>query len=140
MAVTAKTFSYAAGVDRAGRVSAEGGPAAEIPADWKPEHLVLAGLVRCSLTSLRYHAQRSGIDVAGASGEASARVTKRDHDERYAFVEVVCSFEVDLEPAPAPDDLRELLAKAERDCFVGASLTSPPRYRWTVNGGEVSAR
>jgi hypothetical protein len=26
----------------------------------------------------------------------------------------------------------ELLAKAERDCFIGASLTVKPTYAWTV--------
>jgi hypothetical protein len=33
--------------------------------------------------------------------------------------------------------VRELLARAERDCFVGASLTVKPRYSWTVNGEEL---
>ena len=32
----------------------------------------------------------------------------------------------------------ELLAKAERDCFVGASLTTAPTYHWTVNGEEIA--
>jgi hypothetical protein len=43
----------------------------------------------------------------------------------------------DVTISPAPPDLRELLAKAERDCFVGASLTVAPLYAWTVNGEEV---
>ena len=38
---------------------------------------------------------------------------------------------------PAPDDVRELLARAERDCFVGASLAIEPDYRWTVDGEEI---
>ena len=33
---------------------------------------------------------------------------------------------------PGEDELAELLAKAERDCFIGASLTSKPRYSWSV--------
>jgi len=33
-----------------------------------------------------------------------------------------------------PSSIRELVAKAERDCFVGASLTVKPEYRWLVNG------
>ena len=134
VAVTAKTFDYRAAVDRAGRLSAESDRAEEVPAGWKPEHLLLAGLVRCSLTSLRYHARRTGIDDLVASGSASGRVTKRESDERYAFVEIDCALEVELDPAPPRAELVELLAKAERDCFVGASLTAPPRYRWTVNG------
>jgi hypothetical protein len=34
-------------------------------------------------------------------------------------------------------DVRDLIAKGERDCFVGASLTAKPTYRWTVNGEEI---
>ena len=140
MAATAKTFDYAAAVDRAGRVSVDDGSFAEVPAGWKPEHLVLAGLIRCTLASLRYHAREAGIDDLVASAAASGHVTRRDEDGRYAFVEIECSFEVELEPTLVPDDVAELLAIAERDCFVGASLTSSPRYRWTVNGEDVSVR
>ena len=42
-------------------------------------------------------------------------------------------FEEFLE-ARDPAELAALLAKAERDCFVGASLKPSPRYRWRVNG------
>jgi hypothetical protein len=85
--------------------------------------------VHCSLASLRYHARRAGSEVV-ASGEADGTVTRRDEDGRYAFVEIECRLDVEL--APPPDDLPGLLAKAERDCFVGASLTAKPRYVWNV--------
>ena len=102
---------------------------------WTPEELVLVGLGRCTLASLRYHALRAGLDVVG---NASARgvVTKRDRDGRYAFTEL--DVEVDVELDPAPGDLTELLAKAERDCFISASLTPKTRYRWRVNGEDVA--
>jgi len=45
--------------------------------------------------------------------------------------------DVELEPAPPEDELRQLLAQAERDCFVGASLTVKPTYRWSVNGSAL---
>ena len=138
MAVTARTFEYAAALDRAGRVSADAGEAADVPADWKPEHLLLAGLVRCTLTSLRHHAGRAAIDDLVAGASAWGRVAKRDTDGRYAFVEIDCRFEVELEQTPPVDELAELLAKAERDCFVGASLTSQLRYEWTVNGEPIT--
>jgi organic hydroperoxide reductase OsmC/OhrA len=124
----AKSFDFAASVDRDGRVQALGG-AMLPPEGWAPEHLVLAGLVRCSLTSLRHHARRAGIDVV-ASGSASGTVTRREEDGRYAFVDVECSLDVALSSPPV--DLDALLAKAERDCFVGASLTAAPRYTWNV--------
>ena len=101
---------------------------------WSPEELVLVGLGRCTLSSLRYHARRVGIDLVG-SASARGVVTKRERDGRYAFTEL--DVDVDVELDPRPDDLPELLQKAERDCFISASLTPTTRYRWRVNGEEV---
>lgn len=136
MAARAKTFSYAVSLDREWTArSEEGGSPLVQEEAWSPEHLVLAGLARCTLTSLRYHASRSGIEVGG-SADARGEVTQRDTDGRYAFVRVKVALDVTLEPRPA--DVRELISRAERDCFVGASLTAKPRYRWIVNGEELA--
>jgi uncharacterized OsmC-like protein len=131
----ARTFTYAVSVDRdwSARSDEGGAPIASEEA-WTPEHLVLAGLARCTLTSLRHHAQRAGLELT-SSAEATGTVTKRSSDDRYAFVEIAVELDVRLEPPP--ENVRELLARAERDCFVGASLTVEPDYRWLVNGEEV---
>jgi organic hydroperoxide reductase OsmC/OhrA len=133
VATTAKEFRYAIAQDRAGRVTADGKAELELDPDWAPEHLVLAGLVRCTLASLRFHADRAGVGFV-ARAATSARVSRREQDDRYAFVEIAVEFDLELEPEPAPHDLAELVGKAERDCFVGASLTVAPDYRWRVNG------
>jgi hypothetical protein len=65
-------------------------------------------------------------------------VTKRDSDGRYAFVELRCELEIEIDPPPVADELLALLAKAERDCFISASLQMPTDYHWRVNGGEVA--
>jgi uncharacterized OsmC-like protein len=96
---------------------------------------VLAGLARCILTSLDYHARRGEIEVKGST-EARGEVAQRDTDGRHAFVHIRVDVDVTLDPKQPSS--RELVAKAERDCFVGASLTAKPRYRWTVNGEEVA--
>jgi len=57
-------------------------------------------------------------------------VTKRKGDGRYAFVEIGCA--IDAELSPRTNEVDDLLLKAERDCFVGASLTVEPRYDWRV--------
>jgi organic hydroperoxide reductase OsmC/OhrA len=133
VAKTAKEFAYEIAQDRAGRVTAGGRAPLDLEEAWTPEHLVLAGLVRCTLQSLRFHADRAEIDFL-AEASAFGRVTRRDSDGRYAFVELEVSVDLELEPEPEPADLGDLLAKAERDCFVGASLTPKPLYRWRVNG------
>jgi organic hydroperoxide reductase OsmC/OhrA len=131
-----KRFEYAVAIDTAGALRAGGGPALELGDEWSPDHLLLAGLVTCVLASLRYHARRGDIEAEG-SGTARGVVTKREEDGRYAFVEIEAELDVALAPQPNGDELSDLLAKAERDCFVGASLTVPPRYRWIVSGRPV---
>jgi organic hydroperoxide reductase OsmC/OhrA len=126
----ARRFEYSVTVESDGPLQASD--------DWTPEHLVLAGLGRCTLKSLRHHAEERGIAARGTAS-SDGLVTKRESDGRYALVEIQTGLDVVLEPAPVGDDLLELLDLAERDCFVGASLVVQPRYEWRVNG-EVVAR
>ena len=136
MALKAREFRYAIGLDRAGRVTAEGRSPLELDPAWTPEHLLLAALVRCTLQSLRFHAGLKSVDFV-ASASAAGMVTKRPGDERYAFAEIDVELDLELEPEPPGEELLALIEKGERDCFVGASLTLPPRYHWRVNGTDV---
>ena len=132
----ARVFDYGITLERDGAArSDEGGSPLPREKEWSPEHLLLAALARCLLTSLAYHAKRGEITVAGGAA-ARGRVTRRESDGRYAFVEIDADVDVTLDPKPA--DVRELLARAERDCFVSASLNVTPSYAWTVNGEEVA--
>jgi uncharacterized OsmC-like protein len=134
---TPRVYEFDVSVDRdRTATSGLGGPGIERTDVWSAEHLVLAGLVRCTLDSLAHAARRAGLEAV-AEGRAHGRVTKREQDGLYAFVEIEASYEVELSPAAAPEVLAELLARAERGCFVGNSLTARPRYRWTVNGVAV---
>ena len=74
------------------------------------------------------------------SGSASADgvVTRREDDGRYAFVEISCRVDAELDPAPRGSELEELIARAERGCFIAASLSAKPQYIWFVNGSEVA--
>ena len=105
--------------------------------EWWAEHLLLAALVRCTLASLDFHARRAELET-NVSGRAHGVVTKRPEDGLYAFVEIEARFELDLSPRPAPAAISELVANVERGCFVGNSLATTPRYRWTVNGEAVT--
>ena len=133
-----KIIEFDVSVDRAGDAhSALGGDPVPRRVEWWAEHLVLAGLVRCTLASLDHSAKRAGITSAGA-GSAHAVVTRRDEDGLYAFVDIETTLDVELAPAPAADELRQLVERAEYGCFVSNSLTAKPRHRWIVNGQEVS--
>ncbi len=131
MPVTAKTFGYAVEVDGAGRMTIPGGGQFVPPEGWSADHLLLAALVRCSIDGFAHHARRAGHAVAAASGSAQGSITRSGEDNRYRFVSIDIRIDVQLEPRTnEPDDL---IAKAERDCFVGASLTIKPEYTWHVS-------
>jgi len=125
-----KVFEYAVEIDRVGRMTVPGGAQIERTEGWSPDHLLLAALVRCSIDSLTYHARRTGHTVS-ASGSAHGTVTRREADGRYALVQADVRIDAQLEPRVTEG--AELAAKAERDCFVGASLTVTPRYEWHMS-------
>ncbi|MGH3003244.1 MAG: OsmC family protein [Gaiellaceae bacterium] len=130
MSTQAKTFEYSVEVDRAGRMTVPGGAQVESPEGWSPDHLLLAALVRCSIESFTYHARRAGHEVA-AAGSAQGTVARRSTDGRFAFAEI--DLRIDVQLTPRTSEPADLIAKAERDCFVGASLTIEPRYEWHVS-------
>ena|SRR5437764_13991298 len=125
-----KVFEYAVEIDLGGRMTIPGGAQIAPPEGWSPDHLLLAALVRCSIDAFVYHAHRDGRETQ-AAGSAHGRITKRDSDGRYAFVEI--SVELDATVMPRAEDPADLVAKAQRDCFVGASLTIEPDYTWRVS-------
>ncbi len=130
MPTRAKVLEYAVELDPGGRFTIPGGGQFVPPEGWSADHLLLAALVRCSLDSFTYHARRAGHEAAG-SGSAHGTITKSGDDGRYRFVQIDLHLEVRLTPRTSEPDA--LITKAERDCFVGASLTVKPRYTWRVS-------
>ncbi len=138
MAVVARVLEYDVTIDRDRTArSGRGGGAISGDDAWSAEQLVLAGLVRCTLASLDYSAERAGLQVA-ASGRAHGTVTRRDDDGRYAFVRIDAHFELELDRATAAEMVSDLVARAEKGCFVGNSLIARPSYHWKVNGEQIA--
>jgi len=138
VSVRPRVLQFDVTVDRSGDArSALGGSPLPREAEWWAEHLVLAGLVRCTLASLDYSARRAGVNVV-SEGRAHGVVTKREEDGLYALVEIDTTLEVQLAPSLEDDALRGLIARAEQGCFVSNSLTAKPRHRWIVNGQELA--
>jgi len=133
-----KVLEFDVSVDSVGAArSGLGGSTLSHEEEWWSEHLVLAGLVRCTLASMRHTAHRAGLESTTA-GSAHGVVTKRVDDGLYAFVDIETQLDVKLTPAPESSAVGELVARAERGCFVSNSLIARPRHRWIVNGQEVT--
>jgi organic hydroperoxide reductase OsmC/OhrA len=135
-AMEPKRFEYAARLERNGALVAEGTSRLEPDETWLPEHLVLVAVAQCTLTSLRHYARSTSVE---ASAEVAGVVTRRDEDDLFALVEVEVLLDVRLEPEPSSEELGKLLARAERGCFVGNSLTAHPRTVWRINGRLAEA-
>ncbi len=133
MTVRAKHFEYWITLDDDG-LTADGQPMQL--AEASAEHLLLAGLARCSISSLVYFARQRNVE-ADASAYASGTVTRREDDDRYGFTNIECRMDVRLDGELGDDELRTLLQSAEWGCFVGASLRPAPRYKWRVNGRDL---
>jgi organic hydroperoxide reductase OsmC/OhrA len=133
LTVRAKHFEYWITLDEDG-LKADGQPMQL--AEATAEHLLLAGVARCSISSLAYFAGQRNIEVR-ASAYATGTVTRREEDDRYGFTAIECRMEVELDGELDDESLRSLLHSAEWGCFVGASLRPAPRYMWRVNGHDL---
>ena len=134
----AKRREYEISLEPSGRMLADGHAPLEVASAWTPEHLALAALARCTLSSLEHQTERREMRMSGSASAAGA-VARREEDGRYAFVEITCRLDVQLDPVPKDGELRKLLHLAERGCFIGSSLTASPRYEWHVNGQQASS-
>jgi organic hydroperoxide reductase OsmC/OhrA len=135
VAIRAKHFEYWINLGEDGSLSAEGEPI-PLGEDTTAEHLLLAGLARCSISSFAYFARQRNLE-AKASAHASGTVTRREEDDRYAFTEIECQMDVQLKDELDPAELKTLVESAEWGCFVGASLQPAPTYKWRVNGKDL---
>ena len=118
-----------------GRPPIQSGPPADFPDGeaerWSPEHLLLAGLASCTMISFLAHAEHKGVEVTGYASEIDGTVMRRVEDGRYAFVHIHQRPCVTVAAGQA-EQARELIGKAERDCFISASVTAEVQNDWEI--------
>lgn len=141
-----KSFQYDVEVAwdgrRASTLSAEGrppilsGPPSDFPMGeedrWSPEHLFLGSLASCTMISFLAHAEHKGVDVLEYGSEIGGTVMRRVEDGRYAFVHVHQRPRVVVAAGQA-EQARELIGKAERDCFISASTSAEIQNDWEIS-------
>jgi organic hydroperoxide reductase OsmC/OhrA len=114
------------------------GPPSDFPMGeddrWSPEQLFLAGLASCTMISFLAHAEHKGVEVTGYSASIGGTVMRRVEDGRYAFVHVHQRPSVTVAAGQA-ERARELIGKAERDCFISASTTAEVQNDWEIAEG-----
>jgi len=78
------------------------------------------------------HAEHKGVEVIDYSSEIGGTVMRRVEDGRYAFVHVHQRPTVVVATGQA-EQARELIGKAERDCFISASTSAEVQNDWDIS-------
>ena len=96
-----------------------GGPAGI----WSPEHLYVAAVASCLMTTFRSIADMSGLDVLDYSDSASGALVRGD-DRLYKITEVTLRPHVVISDPDKVERALRLLEKAERVCLISRSIDS----------------
>jgi organic hydroperoxide reductase OsmC/OhrA len=93
---------------------------------WSPEHLFVAAIASCLMTTFRSIAESSGVEVIDYSDSASGSLV-RGEDRLYRVSEITLRPRVVISDSTKSDHVRRLLDKAERVCLIGRSVNSTVR-------------
>ena len=110
-----------------------GGPAGV----WSPEHLFVAALAACLMTTFRAIADASGLDVLEYNDESSGHLQRGD-DRRYSFDVVTLRPRVLINDESKIERTLRLLHKAEEACLVSRSVLSQIVLEPTVEVREAA--
>jgi organic hydroperoxide reductase OsmC/OhrA len=97
-----------------------GGPAGE----WSPEHLLVAAVGSCFLTTFLAIADASRLEVAALSVPGEGTI-ERGEDRRYRFTRIVLGPHIALVHESDRDRAQRIVQKAEGACLVTRSLGTP---------------
>lgn len=104
-----------------------GGPAGA----WSPEHLFVASVASCFMTTFLAIAELSKLEVVDVEVPASGRL-ERSEDGGYRITEVVLRPQVTLVRERDRDRAMRILAKSEERCLVSRSIRTAVRLEPAV--------
>jgi organic hydroperoxide reductase OsmC/OhrA len=99
---------------------------------WSPEHLLVASVVSCFMTTFMAVAELSSLNVLDLDIEASGELA-RGEDRRYRFEHFDLTANIAVDSERAGERVPRLVEKAEAACLVTRSLSSPVHVRPRVS-------
>lgn len=109
-----------------------GGP----PRMWSPEHLFVASVASCFMTTFLTIADLSKMEILDLDIEASGRL-ERQEDGGYGITEVVLRPRVALADEREREKALRIAAKSEERCLVSRSIRSAVRVEPEVTVSET---
>lgn len=104
-----------------------GGP----PRIWSPEHLFVAAVASCLMTTFSAMAANSGVEVIEYSDQSTGHLRRADNG-LYSIDRVVLRPTVVISPESKVDRAQRLLEKAEHVCLISRSVNSETTLEATV--------
>ena len=90
---------------------------------WSPEHLFVASVASCLMTTFRAIAARSGVEVLDYSDEAVGHLV-RGEDGLYRIDSVTLRPTIVISEDSKLDRAERLIEKAEKTCLISRSISS----------------
>ena len=138
-------YSYATEVEwtgeRGGDLSAPDLPSLEVDAPpefkghegvWTPEHLFVAAVNSCFLTTFLAIAENSKLEFVSFRADAKGKIEKLE-GQGFIMTEVVLHPKLLISHARDVDRARRILQKAEKNCLISNSIKAETRLEPEVS-------
>lgn len=103
---------------------------------WSPEHLFVASVASCLMTTFRAMAEKSGVEVVSYSDESIGHLS-RDEDGLFRIERVTLRPTIVISPGSRTDRAERLIHKAERVCLIGRSIETETVLEPTLSVAEA---
>jgi organic hydroperoxide reductase OsmC/OhrA len=90
---------------------------------WSPEHLLVASVASCLMTTFRAIAEMSGVEVLDYSDSATGKLV-RGEDRLYQITEITLRPRVVISDSAKVDRTFRLLSRAEEVCLISRSISA----------------
>ena len=105
------------------------------PGLWTPEHLLVASVESCFMTTFLAIAEMSQLPLGSYQSTAQTSL-ERPEGKGYAFREIVVRPVIEIARARDRERVARVIEKAERHCFVTQALRIPVRVEAVITVGE----
>ena len=112
-----------------------GGP----PGTWSPEHLLVASVSSCLMTTFRSIAVRSGVEVLSYDDRAVGHL-QRGTDGFYSMDRITLRPRIVISPDSKLERAERLIQKAERACLISRSIASEVVLEPDIRSLSVASR
>lgn len=108
-----------------------------IPGIWSPEHLFVAAINSCLMTTFLAIAENSKLEFQSFESNASCSVEKIDG--KYQITEIILKPKLIISTSEKPERARRIIEMSEKSCLISAAVKTPIRLEPEIIQSETLA-